>query len=130
MAAKKRRKKYTGPGSETAVQKAILAWLATTPILHWRQNSGMAILGGRSIILGEPGLPDILCVLDGLLVGLEVKGLNAAGKMGVLSKSQRAMRTKFSRAGAEYFMVTSLDQAQQAIAFFVGNYTLKKAGKE
>jgi hypothetical protein len=46
---------------ESETQKAILEWLAWRKIFHCRNNSGAI------------GSPDIVCVINGQYVGIEVK---------------------------------------------------------
>lgn len=102
---------------EKHIQKEILEWLKDTKILHWRQNSGCVFAGGRMVKLGESGLPDIVCVIGprGLMVGLEVKSAK-----GSLRKGQKTFRDLLVANGGRYFVVRSLEQAKDVIAYTLG----------
>lgn len=62
---------------ESATQKAILEWLAWKHIFHYRNNCGglpMESKGQRYYVrFGTLGTPDIVCVINGQYVGIEVK---------------------------------------------------------
>lgn len=112
-----RKKSRRGSRPERDIQKEILEWLGTTDLVHWRQNSGMAFLGPRRIILGPAGLPDIVVIIrpHGRFVGLEVK--NDKGR---LRPKQIEFAKKLTEAGGLYFVVRSVEQAKRAVAEAVG----------
>lgn len=127
MSVKRLRKTSTRPkrpkllkdGSvpEAVIQRQILDWLKETGLLHWRQNSGVVFTGRRRIKLGDSGLPDIVVVVPpgGRLVGLEVKSAK-----GTLRPDQKKFRKAACDAGALYFVVRTLTQAKEAIAYAMG----------
>lgn len=53
----------------------------------------------------KKGFPDIICLKDGLLIGLEVKT-----NVGKQSKEQKEMEKLMKEHGAAYFVVRSLDE--------------------
>lgn len=117
--AAKRRPALLKDGSvpEKVIQRQILDWLKTTGLLHWRQNSGTVFTGHHMVLLGEEGLPDIVCIVppSGRLVGLEVK--SAKGK---LRPKQKEFAERIRSTGGFYFVVRTLQQAMTAVATAVG----------
>jgi hypothetical protein len=96
---------------EKDIQASIIQLLQLKHVFHYRNNSGSAIGKGDHLIrFGASGSPDIICVIAGRYVGLEVK--RPGGK---LRDSQIAFRDALARAGGFYFTVTSLDDAVDAI---------------
>lgn len=98
--------------SEKSIQKEILDWLESTPLLHWRQNAGSLWLGGKFVRLGPAGLPDIIVIVppSGRFLGLEVKS-----KTGKLRPAQEEFRDKLESAGGIYTVVRSLTDAYKAV---------------
>lgn len=91
---------------EKDIQKQILEYLAIKGVMHWRNNSGaMKTLRGF-VRFGTPGSPDIFAVKAGVLWGIEVK----REKKGRLSPLQKEFGEKLVKAGAQYIVVTSLDE--------------------
>lgn len=58
----------------------------------------------------KKGFPDIICLKDGLLIGLEVK--TGEGKQ---SKEQKEIEKYFKKHGAAYFVVRSLEEVIEII---------------
>ena len=102
--------------TESDIQKEILSYLKTTNLLHWRQNSGVVFTGKRMIKLGVPGQPDIFLVLpgNGRLCGLEVK--SATGKQ---NQHQLDYSALMITNGCRYGVVRNLEQAKEAIAYWL-----------
>ena len=98
--------------AEHRIQQQILAAIgATDGALVWRNNTGAARDGaGRLVRFGTPGAPDIMAIVGGQFVGLEVK--SARGK---LSKRQEAWRKACEAAGGIYRVCRSVDDALAAI---------------
>jgi len=117
---KKPRTRYLKDGSvkESFIQAEILAWLKTVPgIIFYRQNSGDIFLHGRKVTLGPLGAADI-CVIappNGRSCGLEVK--SAKGKP---NPDQIAWAKKLTDVGGMYFIVRSVQDAQNALAEVFG----------
>lgn len=122
MAYKKRSRLKDGSVPEKYIQKQILDWLKETHLLHWRQNSGVVFAGGRRILLGEEGLPDIVVIVppSGRLLGLEVKSAN-----GKLRPSQKLLAERIRATGGFYRVVRTLLQAMDAVAETVGEEVWK-----
>lgn len=115
----KRKAKTLADGTEPEkfIQKRILDWLTETGLLHWRQQSGMIMVGRRAVRMGVEGLPDIVVVVppNGRLLGLEVKSAN-----GSLRPAQKVIRDKMTSVGAVYRVVRSLQEAMAAVAAVLG----------
>jgi hypothetical protein len=59
---------------EGDIQKQILGYLALKRIFHYRNNSGAFKRDdGHFYRFGATGSPDIICVIEGRFVGIEVK---------------------------------------------------------
>jgi hypothetical protein len=68
--------------------------------------------------VGARGGPDIVCVINGRYVGLEVK--TPSGKM---NDNQAEFSRNLMKAGGLYFVVRSLDDAVRAIDTAVNDRT-------
>jgi hypothetical protein len=94
---------------------AILAYLALKGIFHYRSNSGpfvfpeTATTARRFIKAGALGSPDIVCVINGQYVGIEVKG--AKGRQ---SDNQKEFQRRLEAAGGKYVLAYSLDDVLNA----------------
>jgi len=59
---------------ESNVQRQILDYLALKHVFHYRNNSGAFQRDdGHFYRFGALGSPDIICVVDGRYVGIEIK---------------------------------------------------------
>jgi hypothetical protein len=101
---------------ESDVQRQILDYLALKRIFHYRQNSGAfaipetASRARRFFRAGTLGAPDIICVIRGQYVGIEVKA--PKGKM---SEHQKAFQQALEAAGGRYVLAYSLEDVVTAI---------------
>lgn len=97
---------------EKDIQKAILDWLKLSKIFCYK-NSTVGIFKkstGAYIPSQSVGSPDIVCVIEGRYVGMEVK------KPGYgLRESQVEFRRALEAAGGEYHIVRSVDEAQKVV---------------
>lgn len=104
------------PGLEKNIQKTILEYLTRKGIFHWRNNTGAittqatSFSKGRFLQFGAKGSPDIICCVDGILVGIEVKT-----KTGVQSQAQKNFQTNLEKAGGRYHLVRSLDDVMKIL---------------
>lgn len=112
----------TGAGAiETRLMMLILARLMKleadgAPIHVWRNNVGAAIdRTGRKITFGEPGASDILAVVRGRLVAVEVKS-----REGRVSGDQLAWCGKVVAAGGLYLVARCLEDAMNPIVELLG----------
>lgn len=97
--------------TETQIQRAILDYLALKNIFHYRQNSGALKDGLRFFRCASiNGLPDIVLIVKGRYIGIEVK--SATGR---LSKAQLETHRKIKEAGAEVYIIRSIDALKQLL---------------
>jgi hypothetical protein len=96
--------------TEHAIQQQILDWLTLKRIFHYRQNSGGLKKGNHFVKFGAPGAPDIVVVIKGIYIGLEVKAYR-----GEQSRQQKDFQTALNAAGGCYFIVRSLEDAQEVL---------------
>jgi hypothetical protein len=100
---------------EKDIQREICDWLASRNYFFWRQNTVPVFDKGRFRAMPKytpKGLPDILCVIDGHFIGLEVKVPDYWKR----TDDQMAIQERFGANGASYYLVTSLEEAKKAIA--------------
>jgi hypothetical protein len=95
---------------ESDVQRAILDYLALRRIFHYRNNSGAFAIPAsathqrRFFRAGVVGAPDIVCVIDGQYVGIEVKA-----PKGRQSEHQKEFQRQLESAGGRYILAHSMD---------------------
>ena len=95
---------------EHNIQSSILQYLHARGIFAYRQNTGVDRTGGRWISYGVKGSPDILSVIGGKYIGIEVKGYDINGRKTKQSESQKEFQRKLELAGGDYYVVWSLDE--------------------
>lgn len=96
---------------ETDIQNTICDYLALKKYFFWRQNSSGSFQNGHFVRLPKysmAGLPDIIIIHDGFFIGLEVK----TGK-GKQSDTQKEFEKKCKEAGAEYYVVRSIEDLKE-----------------
>lgn len=89
---------------EAEIQKQILDYLALKRIFHYRQNSGAFMRDDHFYRMGATGAPDIVCVIAGQYVGIEVKA-----PKGKQSDHQKEFQKKLEAAGGKYVLAYSLE---------------------
>lgn len=90
---------------ESDIQKQILDYLALRHIFHYRNNSGAFVDSQKHFYrFGATGSPDIICVINGQYVGIEVKAPN-----GRQSEPQKAFQQSLEQSGGRYILAYSLD---------------------
>lgn len=112
--------------SEHAIQTEILLALGQRPDAHlWRQNvlsarrrNGDGSLGAI-VRSGPPGTADLLGVISGVAVAIEVKSLD-----GRVSPIQRSWGAAFARAGGLYVVARSVEEAVAAVESAIVNRAL------
>lgn len=96
---------------EKDIQKQILEYLTYKRIFHFRNNTGGAVYntkGKQSFVrFGTPGSPDIICVIRGRFVGIEVKG-----PAGIQSPTQKQFQVNLEEVGGVYILAHSLDDVE------------------
>ncbi len=106
---------------EWVIQAEIVAWLETTALFWWRQNSGTMFVRGRKVFLGPVGGADISIIgPDGRFNGLEIK--TAVGRP---SNDQIAYAARLTATGGRYFIARNLKQAMDAVAEMIGEANSK-----
>ena len=99
---------------EKDIQRQIIDWLNWKKIFFYRNNSGAMISEykgkKRFMRFGVTGSPDIVCVIKGQYVGIEVK--NAVGR---LTEGQEAFGKALEQAGGRYLVVRSLDEVMEKL---------------
>jgi hypothetical protein len=98
--------------TEKEIQKTILDYLTLRSIFHYKHNnSGIYKPATGSYIPSQSkGAPDIICIIEGRYVGLEVKT-----PKGKLSEDQAEFHRQIIKAGGIVFTVRSLDEAIEAV---------------
>jgi Holliday junction resolvase len=99
------------PKKESDIQRLILDWLSAKKIFHYRQNSGAFKEGTRFVRFGAVGAPDIVAVVKGTYVGIEVKA-----PRGHQTPSQRDFEAMLRMAGGVYVLARSLEDVEAALA--------------
>jgi hypothetical protein len=96
---------------ESDTQKAILEWLAWKHIFHYRNNSGAFKRDdGHFYRFGAVGNPDIVCIIAGQYVGIEVKA-----PKGRQSDNQKEFQRLLEGAGGRYILAFSIDDVAKEI---------------
>jgi hypothetical protein len=93
---------------ESDVQRSILEYLQIKRVFHFRNNSGAVVSTykgkNRFFHFGAIGSPDIICVIKGQFVGIEVK--RSGGKQ---NENQINFQKDLEKAGGIYILAYSLD---------------------
>jgi hypothetical protein len=93
---------------ESEVQRSILQYLAIKKVFHYRNNSGAIVSTykgkERFMRFGALGSPDIICIIKGRFVGIEVK--RPGGKQ---NPNQLQFQKDLEKAGGLYVLAYSLD---------------------
>ena len=98
---------------EGKIQKEILDYLKSKGIFHWRQNNGAVYdpkINGYRSHTGMRGVPDILLILDGRFIGIEVKT-----PKGRQSPDQILFQRRCERHGGLYILARSVDDTKKAL---------------
>lgn len=94
--------------TEHEIQKSILDYLAASRIFHYRNNTGAfkSEYKGRKrfIQFGAKGSPDIIAVINGIYVGIEVKD-----HKGSQNVNQINFQKDLENAGGKYILARSVD---------------------
>jgi len=100
---------------ETKIVREVLSLLRDHHILAFRNNTGVARIGGRWVRFGVPGSPDIIGVLPGgRFLGIEVK--TATGKE---ADHQRDFRERIELSGGVAIVVHSIEEALAKIKEYI-----------
>jgi hypothetical protein len=96
--------------SEKDIQKAIIEYLGYKKVFFYRNNSGAFKRDdGHFYRFGAVGSPDIVCVITGQYVGIEVKA-----PKGRQSDNQKEFQRQLEAAGGRYILAYSVDDVISA----------------
>lgn len=101
--------KKSGAEKETDIQRTICDYLQLKNYFFWRTNTTPIYDPTRKAFRAMPkyalkGVPDIILVLDGVFVGLEVKT-----RSGRQSEQQKEFEKKLKNSGGKYYVVRSVE---------------------
>lgn len=106
---------------EKDIQKEICDWLMSEKVFFWRHNNAPIFqrdkYGGRFRRQSKytpNGLPDIMIMYKGFFIGLEVKVPNYWKR----TDAQVDIMERMQLAGARYYLVTSLQEAKDAMKHY------------
>lgn len=106
--------------SEANIQKSVLDYLSKRGVMSWRNNSGAVKTEKYFFRFGAVGSPDIIAVVNGYFVGIEVKS-----KTGKWSDDQQEFARRLFAAGGIYLLVRSIDEAIFMIDDCISRVNLK-----
>jgi hypothetical protein len=92
--------------NESEIQAQITEYLTLHHIFHYRNAVG----GGRKVRFGTIGAPDLVCVIKGQFVGIEVK--DAKNEQ---SRGQVQFETQLKAAGGKYILARSLEDVIEGL---------------
>lgn len=92
--------------TEKDTQIACIQTLEAYRIFFYRQNTGAyKTERGGFVKFGFPGAPDIIAVIRGIYVGIEVKDIK-----GKLNENQERFKASLEAAGGIYLTIRSIDE--------------------
>lgn len=96
---------------EKDIQKTITDYLKLKGIFHYKNNTVGIYKKATNSYIPSPsaGAPDIVAVIKGLYVGIEVKNKTKQ------SDSQKAFQENLEKAGGKYYLVHSLEEVKQQL---------------
>lgn len=93
------------------ITREILRYLASKSIFHYRQKSGAVSSGqGGFHRFGTVGSPDIVCVIKGRYMGIEIKA-----PKGKQTEHEKEFQNKLEQAGGMYILAYSLDDVIKSL---------------
>ena len=96
---------------EKEIQKAILDWLGYNKIFHYRNaTTGIFMSNGRWKTSQSKGSPDIIAVIKGRYIGIEVKAESKKQ-----SPAQKEFQKNLEKAGGKYILAYSMDEVIHAL---------------
>ncbi len=96
---------------ESQLQRLILGRLhAIDDVFAWRTNTGAMRVGKRVVRFGMPGQSDILCIVNGRLLCIEVKS-----ESGRQSAEQITFAARVRRSGGCYLLARDWESVAAAV---------------
>lgn len=99
------------PKSESLIQRDICHYLRKQGLLFWRFSPDTYVQSIGHYVKHEyipSGLPDVMVLVKGKMIGLEVKK-----EKGKVSPDQLLMKKRFELLGHEYHVVRSVSDVEQ-----------------
>lgn len=94
--------------TEKDTQKACIQLLEAHRIFFYRQNTGAyKTERGGFVKFGFPGATDIVAVIRGIYVGIEVKDVR-----GQLNENQEIFKARLEKAGGIYLTIRNIDELE------------------
>jgi hypothetical protein len=110
------------PTPEGQILDAILSYLQAERVTAWRLNTGAVKLENRFVRFGVPGFSDILAIptVHGQFKGFPVQWcepwfIEVKTEKGRQSAEQRSFELQVKDAGAQYFVVRSVEEMEAAL---------------
>ena len=107
---------------EGAVLDAVLGYLQAERVTAWRMNTGAVKLDKRFVRFGVPGFADILAIptVRGTFKGLQCQWtepwfIEVKAEKGRQSAEQHSFELQVKDAGAQYFIVRSVEEMEAAL---------------
>lgn len=98
---------------ENAIQNAIMEYLTIKNIFHWRNNTTPIYDPTRKCFRkmnSMKGVPDIICIIKGQFVGIEVK--KPDGKQ---SPDQKIFEKECNKNGGKYILARSVEDVMKGL---------------
>lgn len=109
--------------SEKQIQDSIIQWLGLKKIFHYRQNTGAfrkdytrkrdGVTKTSFVKFGTPGASDIVCVVKGFYIAIEVK--DHKGKQ---DPDQVEFQKSLEKSGGYYILARSLEDVMNFFKVF------------
>ncbi len=104
---------------EKDIQREICEWLEESKFFFWKHNAFPRFNFSTKRYMSYPkytpaGLPDIMLLLNGMFITLEVK----VPDYWKYTNEQKLMRDKLTLNGGFYHLVTSLDEVKNIMAYY------------
>ena len=103
--------------TEKQIQNSILDWLRANKIFCWPENTTGIYDPRKRVFRLNPrmmrGVPDIIAVYKGRIIGIEVK--SATGK---ISEHQHIFSMLLQEAGGHYTVAKSVDDVERYFKWF------------
>jgi len=98
---------------ENAIQNAIMDLLSYRNVFHWRNNTTPIYDPSRKCFRkmnSMKGIPDIICIINGRFLGIEVKTLT-----GKQSPDQKEFEKVCLKNGGVYCLARSVEDVQEVL---------------
>lgn len=123
LAPPPKRKRKPARALEAEVLTAVLKYLQSRGIFHWRQNTGGAVYAGRRVSFSIPGMADVVGILPGgffLAVECKRPGRDATSPRRKAKQERFAERVR--SAGGVYLRASSVDDVRPVVEAFIRSY--------